>query len=275
MKHCHFSILYNELPYLKQKVPFLYDNFDQLIFYDLSAFDGKYQFSQDGSHEYLKNYPDPQNKITLIELRNGLEFVQSLGGPTGITKQKMATYANKFINDDMDVFWTTDMDEFFTKDLMIEVEELLNEHPKVNCIENNHFLFWNDFNTIMCESVDKPEYKWGLARIARHKPGRQYSHCDLQTRHAPCFRATTPIYHFCNVGKEKTLNKLYNFYKGTPSNYREIWDKYETLEKEDGVLYGYPNMHQSIPNMGIMNTPFNVRGYLYYVDFTQLTKDIK
>ena len=61
MKHCHFAILYNELPFLKQKLPFLYEHFSQLIFYDLSAFDNKFQFSQDGSHQYIKNYPDPEN----------------------------------------------------------------------------------------------------------------------------------------------------------------------------------------------------------------------
>jgi len=65
MRHCHFSILFNELPYLKQKLPFLYQFFDQIIFYDLNIVTKK--FSDDGSHEFIKNYPDPENKITLIE----------------------------------------------------------------------------------------------------------------------------------------------------------------------------------------------------------------
>ena len=34
MKHCHISIISNELPFLKRKLPFLYKNFDQIIFVD-------------------------------------------------------------------------------------------------------------------------------------------------------------------------------------------------------------------------------------------------
>jgi len=264
MKHCHFAILYNEIEYLKQKVPFLYDNFDQLIFYDLSAFDGLYNYSNDGSHEYLKNYPDPEGKIKLIELRNGLEFVQPLPGPTTIVKLKMATYANRFIRDDMNVFWCTDMDEFFGIELIKEVEEILTLHKEVNTIANDHYLFWNNFDTIMCEDVDEPRYKWKLNRIARHRPGNNYSHCTLQDTYIPEYRAKTPIYHFCNVGKERTFRKLFGYYKGTPHNYKAIWEQYENMELEDGVMYGYPNMHQSIPNMGIMKYPGNLKEELPY-----------
>ena len=58
MKHCHFSILYNELPFLKQKLPFLYDNFDQVIFYDLNVCTHQPHFSTDGCHEFIKDFPD-------------------------------------------------------------------------------------------------------------------------------------------------------------------------------------------------------------------------
>ena len=34
MKHCHISILCNELPFLKEKLPYLYEHFEQLIFVD-------------------------------------------------------------------------------------------------------------------------------------------------------------------------------------------------------------------------------------------------
>jgi len=37
----------------------------------------------------------------------------------------MAAYANQFIKDDIEVFWCTDMDEFFNKELIVEVEEIL------------------------------------------------------------------------------------------------------------------------------------------------------
>ena len=65
MKHALFSILYNEYGHLKQKLPIFYDIFDQIIFYDLNVGGpktiGKFTFSTDGSHEYIKNYPDPKH----------------------------------------------------------------------------------------------------------------------------------------------------------------------------------------------------------------------
>ena len=80
MKKCHFSILYNELPFLKQKMEFLYSNFDQLIFYDLNVAAKTPHFSTDGSHEYIKEYPDPENKITLIEKKDLSDVNNYQGG---------------------------------------------------------------------------------------------------------------------------------------------------------------------------------------------------
>ena len=34
MKHCHISIMTNELPFLKRKLDFLYGLFEQIIFID-------------------------------------------------------------------------------------------------------------------------------------------------------------------------------------------------------------------------------------------------
>ena len=270
MKHCHFSILYNELGFLQQKLPFLYEHFDQIIFYDLSAFDGKYQFSTDGSHEYIKNYPDPENKITLIELRNGIEFVQAQGKPSNITKMRMFPYASGFVNHDMDTFWCTDMDEFFTEALINEVEYIFTKFD-VNSIQNRHYLFWNDPYTITCEHPDKPLYRLGLTRIARHKPGNVYGHCNIGDVYKPCVAASQPIYHFTNVGKEKTFKKLFEYFDGTRKGYKEIWEKYSKLELEPGEFVGYPYMH---PNpdirMGIMKFPGDIEEILDYVDFNNL-----
>ena len=61
MKHCHISILCNELPFLQQKLPFLYQHFDQLIFVDYDM--TKKCNSQDGSIEYIEGYEDTEKKI--------------------------------------------------------------------------------------------------------------------------------------------------------------------------------------------------------------------
>ena len=61
MKHCHLSIMCNELIFLKQKLNFLYENFDQIIFVDYDILNK--QNSTDGSIEYLENFDDPENKL--------------------------------------------------------------------------------------------------------------------------------------------------------------------------------------------------------------------
>ena len=103
-KHCHFAILYNELPFLKQKLPFLYTHFDQLIFFDLNVGVFNPHFSTDGSHEFIRDYPDPQKKITLIE-KTDLSDVARFCGAGSVEKQKMFAVGSSYVQDDVDVFW--------------------------------------------------------------------------------------------------------------------------------------------------------------------------
>jgi hypothetical protein len=187
----------------------------------------------------------------------------------------MAAYANQFIKDDIEVFWCTDMDEFFNKELIVEVEEILINKPNINCIGTDHYLFWNDFNTILSESLEKYLYHWELSRIARHKKGNKYSHCDLQIRYQPEFRAKNKIYHFSNVGKGKTFNKIFGYYNSTSENYKSIWEKYSNIKLEKNKLYGYPNMHpNSTLKMGIMLYPWDLKEKLNYINFEDLKNDI-
>ena len=75
----------NELVFLKYKLPFMYDNFDQLIFvdYDLTRKCG----STDGSIEFLKSYPDPSNKIYIVDNFNP-DIITSYRGCSFIEKKK-------------------------------------------------------------------------------------------------------------------------------------------------------------------------------------------
>jgi len=122
MKHCHFSILYNELPFLKAKLPFLYENFHQLIFFDLNI--KTHTHSTDGSWEFLKAYPDPESKIVLIDQLD-LSHITKYYGHSFVEKRKMFALGSRYVSDDMDVFWCDDMDEFFDVEWIKQVEEIL------------------------------------------------------------------------------------------------------------------------------------------------------
>lgn len=263
------------MPFLKQKLPWIYRHFDQIIFYDLSTFDGLFNFSTDGGHQYIKNFPDPEGKITLIETRHQIQFQYPNGKPTNPIKMRMFPYASGFVKEDIDVFWATDMDEFFTEKLIKEVENIFST-TNANAIRTDHYEFWNDFDTVLVKEDKNPLTEWTLDRIARHKPGNIYGHCNIGDVYRPVYKAMHPIYHFSNVGKEKTFNKIYNWYKGSHQTYMNIWAKYENMELEDGVVYGYPDMHPNPQlDFGIMRYPWDLRAELDYVDFDELSRDMK
>jgi len=246
MKHCHFSILWNEIAFLKQKLPFLYKHFDQLIFYDLNIRSST--FSNDGGHEYIKNFPDPEKKITLIEKTN-LKDVNRYHGSGCIEKQQMFAVGSQYVKSDMDVFWCTDMDEFFKKSLIAKVENLFNTTGYIDILVPQLIFFKNE-NYVYAIREDhcdhckrrgrvvhqptvghryQPEvgnaklrpvrndYIWlPWSRIMNTKvyqkgiltrvPNRIYPHCDVTKMSGEI--NSEVIFHFGVVGRERVALKL-------------------------------------------------------------------
>jgi len=250
MKHCHFTHLCNELPFLKQKLPFLYDNFDQLIFYDLNIYapysGGKISFSTDGSHEYIQDFPDPDNKITLIERKD----ISSVGIRPGVgthDKRRMYIVASAYVRDDMDAFWDIGADEFFYKDAIEEVEGIFNSDKNVNSIYFDVVTFVRDYRFMINPPISQtkahaPDY---LAKVARHKKGNVYGHGDIGLHYKNLRRAERSILlHFTAITKKRVLFKL-----SPPERYilDEFWDAWNGFDesKIGDEVYGYPYMHMN------------------------------
>lgn len=235
MKHAHFSIVYNELPFLKQKIPFLYRNFHQIVFYDLNIFD--YTFSNDGTHEYIKNFPDPEKKIKLIEKKD-LSDVKKYDGASFVNKRKMFAVGSKHIRNDIDVFWCTDADEFFTKGLIEEVDKFYSAGNK-GCFNVPHVIYYKDHRFAFCENGnEKIRY---LPRIVKHSPGNLYGHCNLAQRFSPMSWSKNVLHHFAYVGdsRVKFKSKVYNLSKET---FLKKWDNFDPNFKEE-ILHGiHPSM---------------------------------
>ena len=194
-KHCHFSILYNELPFLKQKLPFLYKHFDQLIFYDLNILDNT--FSNDGSHEFIKEFYDPDKKITLIE-KTDLSNIKYKKAVSFEKKSQMFTVGSWYVRDEIDYFWCTDMDEFFNTSLITSVEQNIGPKetafvPHVVFFQNEHHIGSKDGYTLI---------PFPYTRVAKHTPGYIYGHCTLHTKFNPK-QIQDIIYHFAFVGKQR------------------------------------------------------------------------
>ncbi len=270
MKHCHFSILYNELPFLKQKMPFLYEHFDQLIFFDLSI--EHLVPSNDGSHEYLKSYPDPSDKITVIE-KTDLSDVVNYKGHSFVEKRKMFAVGSTFVKDDMDVFWCTDMDEFFTVELIHKVEKLFIS-SNYDSILVPHIVFFRNEKFVFAEDTENGDM-WMLpwARIARHRPGQIYGHCNLNEEYVPVGEITDElIFHFSYVGIQKVAGKVTAY--GYPDWVDSIWKQFsESNLKFEGPhqLHGYPLMHPAA-SRGIKR---NIRSFPRYINLKEMIGDIK
>lgn len=285
MRHCHFSILYNELPFLKQKMDFLYRNFDQLIFFDLNVCAGEPHNSNDGSYEFLRDYDDIENKITLIDMTD-LSSVTEYCGSGSVAKQKMFAVGSEYVWDDIDVFWCTDMDEFFNESLIRKVEDNFNSRPDVNSIDVEHYIFWKNFCTILASTEADTDILY--ARIARHHPGNLYGHCSLQDQFKNThFIESEKYYHFSWVGDGRFHAKVSHYTTPPTGNpywatmyeeyVRRIWnsDYYRSIQlPDDGeTLVGYPHMHPNFLNIKRGIKAF--RGKLPdYIDVQELERDI-
>jgi len=280
MKKCHFSILYNELPFLKQKMDFLYENFEQLIFYDLNVCAINPHFSIDGSHEFIRDYPDPENKITLIE-KTDLSNVTNFIGGGSLEKRKMFAVGSSYIWDDIDSFWCFDLDEFFNKSLIDKVEKVFEEYKDVNSITIDHYVFLKNFETILVEkNVDVWDF---YSRIARHKPGNLYGHCTISRDMPLTIKIIDEYcYHFCWIGEKRVKSKINHYTKPPTGNINnvfpykrwteEVWDNFEEIKNNLSTdsVFGYPNMHVGT-NKGLKKY---CGGYPDYINVKQLLEDL-
>lgn len=223
---------------------FLYDNFDQLIFYDLNI--NTLKFSDDGGHEYIKNFPDPQNKITLIEKRN-LDDVKNYTGASFIIKRKMFAVGSSYVKDDMDVFWCDDMDEFFNKSLIKKVEDMFMLNKNAKTILIPHLMFFKNDNFVYCEKDGNDKIWLPAARITKHKRGNIYGHCSIQKHYGPITKIQDECwYHFSYVGEQRIALKI-KLYTQAPmrSFYNKVWKNFDE-SKVSATVFG-TNMHPVKP----------------------------
>ena len=263
MKHCHFSILYNELPFLKVKLPFLYENFDQLIFFDLNIMDDS--ISNDGSHEFIQNYPDPKNKIILIKNVN-FENIKKYCGESFVKKRKMFAVGSQYVKDDIDVFWCTDMDEFFDSKMIKDVENALCDE-EIQSVNIDHMIFIKDLNHYFTENKKKniPFF----CRVARHKKGNLYGHCSLNNQFKPsAYIENNYIYHYGYVGNSRVLHKLFLYSQTKPSVRKHY------IDYINNVWFGTKKLvHPSINNKWKVNESKEIK-HPSYINVNELCEEL-
>lgn len=236
MKHCHISILCNELPFLQQKLPFLYQHFDQLIFVDYDM--TKKCNSQDGSIEYIEGYEDTEKKITLVKDFDP-STIHKYHGESFVVKQKMFAKASMFVNDSMDVVWATDLDEFFMTNLIKKVEIMYNIDPSLQSIDLPHRIFvYNQYNYF-------PKNDFFICpRITKHRKGFIYGHCNFNKYGKTIKYMNDCLYHFAFVGYNRCKFK-YNLYTNNSFDHYRWLETYLDALKQNKKHVSLPhsNLH--------------------------------
>lgn len=232
MKHCYLSLSCNELPFIKQKLPFLYKYFSQIIFIDYDILNKCN--STDGTIEYIESLNDPDNKIILLTDFDP-DKIKEYNGVSIIEKQKMFAYGSKYIKDDIDIIWATDLDEFFKKELINKIENMYLADDLIVSIDIPHINFvYNQYNRFHYDRLFyiKP-------RITKHVKGKIYGHCNFETYGKTIKITDYFLYHFSYIGYNRCYNKLILFNTKTTSKHEEDnWcKKYKNvLEKGDKYI---------------------------------------
>ncbi len=259
MNHCHISIMCNELIFLKQKLPFLYNNFKQLIFVDYNIFDKCN--SNDGTIEYIESFNDVDNKITLIKDFNP-SIVSKYNGVSVIEKQKMFAVASRYVYDNIDIVWATDLDEFFEKDLINEVENIYLNDKELVSIDLPHKIFaYNQYNIF-----DDTNDFYIKPRITKHKKGKQYGHCNFETYGKTIKYSNRYLYHFAFIGFKRCDFKFNKIYKNNQKPWLEAYLK-AISNKEKHIILHHPAYKK------LYTIPYN-GDYPDYIDVDTMCKSL-
>lgn len=261
MKHTHISILCNELPFLKQKLKFLYDNFDQLIFIDYNI--SNKSNSTDGSIEYIESFKDNEKKIILIKNFNP-NNIKKYRGVSFIEKQKMFACASKYVNDDTDLVWATDLDEFFHKKLIKKVEKLYDNDSTLSSVDIPHRIFvYNQYNF-----YDKNNF-YISPRITKHKKGFLYGHCDFREYGKTIKLQNDCLYHYAFIGYNRCFFK-YTIYNNSLFN-SKLWLNIYLNSLNNNVKY--VNLQHPNVNLKLYSTKYD-GDHPDYININYMCKEL-
>ena len=149
----------NTIDFLPYHLPFWYNLVDRIILtegvirfcWDMGTEDG---LSTDGSTEFIRNFPDPENKITYI--------------PIGRC-DLMCDLRNPYLAliEPGDIFLALDLDEIMLPEDVGASVRFLRGHPEYNAVSCEQVMFWGD----LCHYITDPSI---VERIFRREADWRY-----------------------------------------------------------------------------------------------------
>lgn len=211
MKISSCMCVVNGRPFIKAQLDNVYD-----ISHEIIICEGGDKFwkeshgfsrSNDGTIDIIKEYPDPKNKIRLIQ-RNWPN------------KNKMTHWYSKLATGD--IIYHIDIDEFLTPKHIVMLCRKLYNSPRADAIANKHIAYFGDFNTIMVHAG--ADFWINMPRIHKRKPGLWIHHLPAGSYYNPNNGAVLPCatikasefaekhgirtHHYSYVYKRAVLEKL-------------------------------------------------------------------
>lgn len=168
MKISFGIITIDGMPFIKHQLTLLYPYAHQIIICEggddtWEKLHG-YRRSQDETIDVIKNFPDPKNKIELIQKK-------------WKDKNHMCHEYSKKISGD--IVWHIDVDEFVDPANIPYLVSLFKKYPEYNCMAPPQIVFWGDTKTILGAQNGGAEYLFempSIDRIYRHKNGLYIHH---------------------------------------------------------------------------------------------------
>lgn len=235
LKITYGIIVVDGMPFIKHQLEIIYPHAHQIIVCEGGDTVWKKVFghrrSQDQTLEVIKNFPDPENKIELVQK----EWAD---------KNHMCHEYSKRATGD--VIWHIDVDEFVDPIHIPDLVAIFDSHPEYDTIAVPQLIFWGDTRTIIAAQEDKNKkwlWKWiGTDRIYRNKKDSYIHHLPDPGFYNPRTQQFTfgnifPedvlleknifTYHFSYVLPEAVLAKMMYYDERNPNHYRDGW--YENI----------------------------------------------
>jgi len=162
------TIVLNGLPFLEFSLKAIYPFAHEIIIVEGAVKKARFAANPDGSSkdgtvEFIRNFPDPERKIRLIQ-------------GFWAEKDEMQDVALRYISGDY--VWLVDSDEVYKRDHIIRIKQLLKENPDITQINFIPYNFWKGLDYIFVSSAfEQPRAHYRRvfkfredARFVSHRP---------------------------------------------------------------------------------------------------------
>lgn len=211
-------IVLNGMPFIKYSIKALYEYVKEIIIVEGCVKNCKFAANPDGSSTdgtvaFIKNYPDPENKIKLIQ---------------GMWEEKCDMQDEALEKVTGDYVWLVDSDEIYKKKDIEAILQLLSNDSEITEVRIRGYSFWKDINYYV-QSDKFVHPVWAFRRLFKFYPGSTF------IQHRPP-RLMWPDGKYTDKGKifladqsDELDIKMYHYCYTSPSQVRQKKIYYHNL----------------------------------------------